>query len=355
MSLHSPDLLDRLSLPIINAPMAGAAGGALAHAVSRAGGLGLVGVGHGASNDFIDRELPLVAESADLVVPPDDTQGAPLWGAGLMSWSLDLDDSALTRVLDHGAPVIALAAGDPSEHARRAHAAGAFVMVQVGTTAEILAAASNPDIAAITVRGSEAGGHGLNEVSTLALLQFALQHTHQPVIAAGGIGTAAGLAGVIGAGAVAGWIGTRLIPTDESLAPTAHKQAVLDAGLEDTVYTSVFDIALDIPWPHEYGGRTLTNDVTALWSGPSEQTLRDAVTHRDPEAQDLSARVRSAKAAGDPSASPLYAGQSAGLVDSAEGSEQSVPDGVFPAAADVLAELGGFRSILAGAARRWGI
>ncbi|MGO3153072.1 MAG: NAD(P)H-dependent flavin oxidoreductase [Galactobacter sp.] len=328
-----------LHLPIINAPMAGAAGGALASAVSRAGGLGLVGVGHGASPEYIERELSIVA---------DNGNGA--WGAGLMSWSLDRDSTALSKVLEYQPPVVAFAAGDPTNHARTANEAGSAVVVQVGTSTEVMAAAADRHIAAIVVRGSEAGGHGLNEVSTFTLLQFALRNSSKPVIAAGGIGSPQGVAAALGAGASAVWIGTRLIPTAESLASSDHKRRILRASAEDTVYTSVFDIALGTPWPHEYGGRTLVNDVTAEYAGTAkEAALRTASEQGNPEANELSSRVKTAKAGGDGSASPLYAGQAAGLV----ANDSPVPDGDFPPAADVLAELGGFRECLANAAQLW--
>jgi nitronate monooxygenase len=333
--------------------MAGAAGGALASAVSSAGGLGLVGVGHGATAQYIDRELSLVG-SQDKA-----------WGAGLMSWSLDLDDAALRAVLEHRPRVVALAAGDPTVHARTAHDAGAFVVVQVGTSQEVREAHKDPHIGAIVVRGCEAGGHGLNEVATLPLLGAARQITDKPVIAAGGIATVHGVAAVLAAGAAGAWVGTRFIPSAESLATPAHKDAVLAATTDDTVYTSVFDIALQVPWPHEYGGRALVNGVTDRYSGHEEQRLRDDVRRGRPNALDLTERVRAAKAQGDPSAQPMYAGQSAGLVGRqlraapSGGTEPSAetglvtPDTPYPSAAEVVAELGGFRQVLADAARRW--
>lgn len=64
MSLRTP-FTELLSVqhPIVLAPMGGSAGGALAAAVSNAGGLGLVGGGQG-ERDWLDRELALVTERA---------------------------------------------------------------------------------------------------------------------------------------------------------------------------------------------------------------------------------------------------------------------------------------------------
>lgn len=334
MSSPDPSLLP-LHQPIINAPMAGVAGGALAAAVSRAGGLGLVGVGHGSTTSFIDAQLELACSGAE----------AGTWGAGLMSWSLDLDDTALRDVLAHNPPYVALAAGDPTSHARVARRAGAHVMVQVGTEAESRAAAEEESIDVVVVRGGEGGGHGLDAVATLPLVQAAVAATTKPVVAAGGIATASGVAAVLAAGAAAAWVGTRFIPTAESLAAPGHRRAVVEAGVDDTVHTSVFDIALGLPWPQGYGGRALVNDITADFAGAGEQRLRRDLDAELPYAVATARRVARAKADGDPSAAPLYAGQSAGLVP--------VPDAALPSAADVVTELGGFRALLERAAARW--
>ena len=65
-----------LAAPVVGAPMAGVAGGALARAVSLGGGLGMIGVGNAATPDF-------VAEQA--AIPADD--GLP-FGIGLMVWAV---------------------------------------------------------------------------------------------------------------------------------------------------------------------------------------------------------------------------------------------------------------------------
>jgi nitronate monooxygenase len=58
----STELTELLGLrhPIVLAPMGGSAGGALAAAVSRAGGLGLLGGGYG-ERAWLERELAIVA------------------------------------------------------------------------------------------------------------------------------------------------------------------------------------------------------------------------------------------------------------------------------------------------------
>jgi len=341
--------------------MAGAAGARLATAVRAAGGLGLVGVGHGAGGEYIEREVGGAARAAG-----EPGTGTGSWGAGFMSWSLALDDhAALRSALKFEPPVVALSAGDPTAAARLAARAGALVAVQVGTVAEVKAAAEQSDVSLLVVRGAEGGGHGLNELSTLPLLQYAVGVTDKPVAAAGGIASAAGVAAVLAAGAVAAWIGTRFVPCVESLTPPGLKEAIAAATGDDTVYSSVFDAALGIPWPREYGGRALANEISAAWGGRVE-ALREAARGQaagqaSPLAQapggragasrpgadaarEAVERVRRGRAEGDPATAPVYAGQAAGLVPI---------DAAAHTAAEIVAELAGFREHLRRAARAW--
>ena len=65
-------------IPLALAPMGGSAGGALAAAVSNAGGLGLLGGGNG-DRDWLARKLPIVGPAAR----------ARPWGVGFQSWAVE--------------------------------------------------------------------------------------------------------------------------------------------------------------------------------------------------------------------------------------------------------------------------
>ena len=66
--------------PIISAPMAGVAGGRLAHAVSAAGGLGMIGARGTSSPEWIAEQAAIAGE------------GATPFGIGLMAWVPQLDE-----------------------------------------------------------------------------------------------------------------------------------------------------------------------------------------------------------------------------------------------------------------------
>lgn len=280
--------------------MAGAAGGALAGAVSAAGGFGMLGIGSAVTREWLEEQVPLAAAS-----------GRP-WGAGMMAWALDAGLDPVRLVLDHGPALVCVSFGDPGPAAELARSAGVATAMQIGAPDE-LGRALDDDIDVVVVRGSEGGGHGRDSVATLPLLQLVLERTDKPVVAAGGIGTARGVAAVLAAGAVAAWVGTRFVASVESMFADSLKERVVAASASDTVYTRAFDVAQRIPWPEQYGGRALRNEFSDRWAGDVD-ALREAV-----EADDsLNERILDARRTGDTSVAPVYAGEAAGLVPGLE-------------------------------------
>jgi nitronate monooxygenase len=174
-------------------------------------------------------------------------------------------------------------------------------------------------------------------VSTLPLLQQLLDFSPVPVLAAGGIATARGVAAVLAAGAAGAWVGTPFIACEESDAGDAVKRAVVDADAADTVYTRAFDIAQRTPWPAEYGGRALANAFSDEWADrlPELQATVDADDA-------LTDTMNAARRSDDLSIAPVYAGQSVGLVPRVR------------TAAEVVAELSGYAGLLTAASARFG-
>ncbi len=325
-STHRNDSLqDALGFtePIFNASMAGAGGGALAAAVSAAGGFGMLGLGGNVTAEWIDREASLAAAAGHK------------WGAGLMAWVLEGSLDPLRQVLAHNPAFVCISFGEPGPAAALAHDSGALVGMQVGNAAD-LSRALEEDIDVVICRGNEGGGHGRNEVSTLPLLQLALEQTSKPVIAAGGLATSRGVAAVLGAGASAAWIGTRFAAANESMSQHNIKEAIGAAGVDDTVYTRAFDIAQRIAWPSEFGGRALRNNFSDAWAERIED-LSAAVAVDET----LTNSVNAARDKADPTLAPVYAGQSAGLST------------VGQSAAEIIADLSAFRAVLQEAAHRW--
>src|SRR3954469_14258238 len=256
-----------LQVPVVSAPMAGVSGGALAGAVSAAGGLGLVGW-VGPDVDKLKLELVTAA------------QPGRAFGIGFLAWTMRPGDEQLVdAALEAGASLVCISYGDYEPYVERITSAGAVAATQVGTLEDVRRA-TEAGVNLLVVRGGEGGGHGRDAVATLPLLQAVLDETDLPVLAAGGIATARGLAAVLAAGAAGGGVGTAFLATHESAYKDGHKDAVVAAGLDASLHSTVFDIGRGSPWPPEFGGRALRNAYSDTWHG-REAELRAAPVPTD--------------------------------------------------------------------------
>ncbi len=250
--------------PILNAPMGGGdAPGALAAAVTAAGGLGMIGgTTQGDTRWLVDQ----IRTARGLTEGP--------FGVGLLSqrpnaWRL------MNAALDEGIRVIAHSFADPAPFVPTAHDAGAIVICQVRTVEDARRAA-DAGVDVITAQGTEAGGH-TGHMSTATLVPAVVDAVAPlPVIAAGGIADGRSLAAVLVLGAEGAWIGTRFLATHESGVDDLHKQAVIDANADDTILTEVFDIAAGTSWPAGVAGRAVRDEFSDRWHG-NENELRNLV------------------------------------------------------------------------------
>jgi nitronate monooxygenase len=126
----------------------------------------------------------------------------------------------------------------------------------------------------------------------------------KPVLAAGGIGTGRGVAGVLAMGAAGAWIGTRFCATRESTGTEEAKRLILHAEETATVHTRVFDLVQDIPWPEEFAGRAIRNQFSDRWHGRERELAEQRPA--------VSAEFEATR--GDYAEDFVYAGQAAGLV-----------------------------------------
>ncbi|KOU61825.1 dioxygenase [Streptomyces sp. MMG1533] len=253
--------------PIALAPMGGSAGGALTAAVSRGGGLGLLGSGNG-DPGWLARELPLVAQGTDKP-----------WGIGFQTWAIDT--SAVERALEHQPRAVMLSFGDPSAFTERIRQAGAALIIQVTDLDEARQAVDlGADV--IVAQGTEGGGHGARHGrSTLPFVPVVADLAAPvPVLAAGGIGDGRGLAAVLALGAAGALIGTRFQATAEALVPPAIATAIVEGHGQDTERNRVLDIARGSRWPARYTARTLGHRYLDQWRGREAELATDAEAQR---------------------------------------------------------------------------
>jgi nitronate monooxygenase len=299
-----PELATRLTRmlqirhPVVSAPMAFAAGGALAASVSRAGGLGLIGGGYG-DLPWLERQFAL-AEGERI-------------GVGFITWSLAKSPSLLTMALEHRPAAVMLSFGDPRPFAEQIRAAGAALICQCQDIAHVRdAVEAGADV--VVAQGAEAGGHGALR-GTFSFVPEVADHLagHAPgtlLLAAGGVADGRGLAAALMLGADGVLVGTRLWASREALVKEGHHRAILGTNGDGTLRTRIPDIVRQLPWPEGFTARIRRNAFTERWHG-REEALREALPVEAP-------RYREAFETGDPDHTAVWFGEAAGLVHSIE-------------------------------------
>ena len=258
-----------ITVPIVQAPMAGASSVDLVVAVSEAGGLGSFGAAslppdqvtttvraikaqttRPFNMNFFHRstERPVGAttypeplytllqrfhDEVGLASPPElKNMFGPM-------------DEQLDAALNAGTPIVSFHFGVDNDTVKHCHKHGARVLCSATTVAEaeFLQAC---DVDVIIAQGSEADGHrgtflpsigNPPLISTFSLVQ-ALGHIHKPVIAAGGIMNGPGAAAIMSLGAAGVQMGTAFLGTPEIGIAEGWRQSLIDATAEDTVVTT---------------------------------------------------------------------------------------------------------------------
>jgi nitronate monooxygenase len=258
-----------IELPIIQAPMAGAQGSALAIAVSNAGGLGSLGCAV-LPPEAIRTELAAVAATRKPYnvnffchehVTSDPREAS--WRRRLAPYYKELaidpaltpgpqrlpfNDDVASLIEAFRPPVVSFHFGLPSpELVRRIKNWGAKVISSATTVAEAKHLEEH-GADAVIAQGFEAGGHrgmfltqDLNtQLGTLALVRQVRAAVTVPVIAAGGIADASGVAAARALGADGVQVGTAYLFTPEATTSPLHRAALKSDAAAVTAVTNVF-------------------------------------------------------------------------------------------------------------------
>ncbi len=265
------DLLG-IELPIIQAPMAGATGSAMVIAACNAGALGSMPAAM-LSTEQLREELATIRQHSQRPLnvnffchqpPVPDEQRAQQWKQLLEPYYRELGvdfeaptpvsnrapfDAAACAVVEEFRPeVVSFHFGLPEKSLlARVKATGAKVLSSATTVAEAIWLEEH-GCDAIIAMGYEAGGHrGMflsddlsSQVGTFALVPQVVDAVSVPVIAAGGIGDARGIAAALALGASAVQLGTAYLFTPEANVSASHHKALRSAKDSDTAVTNIF-------------------------------------------------------------------------------------------------------------------
>lgn len=313
-----------LTVPLLGAPMAGGPSTpALAAAVSQAGGLGFVAGGYRTADQLVDDiaavraatsapfgvnlfvpqpsyvDVVLLDEYADLLDPL-----AEHYGVELGEPRFGDDDcwaEKLEVIADLRPTAVSFTFGTPSPDDLESLRAMRILTMVTVTSAYEAGVALGHGAEVLVVQGPKAGGHrgtfapdvrpGEDSLEDL-LAEIRHAHGHVPLVAAGGLSSAADVAGVLGRGAAAAQVGTALLLADEAGTNPTYRAALTNPEFANTTVTCAFS--------GRYA-RGLENDFTRRYEAVAPVGY--------PEINHLTAPIRAAAAFHeDPHGTNMWAG-----------------------------------------------
>jgi nitronate monooxygenase len=317
-------------MPIVQAPMAGVQGSALAIAVSNAGGLGSLPCAT-LSLSAMRSELSAIKAATDRpfnvnffchAPPVPNAQREEAWRGILSPYYEEygvipptpdpskpartpFNEEAAGLIEDFRPAIVSFHFGLPSDVLMpRVKKAGSKIIASA-TTVKEACWLEERGVDAIIAQGFEAGGHcGMflsddlsTQVGTFALLPQIVKKVKLPVIAAGGIADAAGVKAAMALGAIAVQVGTAYLLCPEASTTPIHRAALKAAATRKTAMSNVFS------------GRPARGIINRIMRelGPINENVPDF-----PTAASMLAPLRAkAESVGDDGFSPLWCGQNA--------------------------------------------
>lgn len=302
--LHS-EICDILGIkyPVIQGGMAWIADGALAAAVSEAGGLGLVSSVN-AGPEAVREEI---RKARSLTSKP--------FGVNIMLAAPDAPQVAKI-VIEEGVRIVTTGAGSPAPYMEMWKEALIKVIPVVASVAYALKV-QELGATAVIAEGAESGGH-VGELHTMALVPQVVDAVNIPVIAAGGIFDGRGAAAAFMLGACGVQLGTRFLMARECRIHPVYKERLIKATDIGTMVT----------------GRSLADAVRSLKTPFSKQFAK---MEADPSVTPEQIRafgtgsLRKAVFDGDLARGSFLAGEVAGLIRKEESAKEIIEDIVFGA------------------------
>ena len=213
-----------IEYPLIQAGMIWCSGWKLAAAVSKAGGLGIIGSGS-MYPEVLKEHLAKIKAT-----------GVKTFAVNVPMLYPQIDD-LMEIIISAEVPIVFTSAGNPKKYTAFLKDKGIKV-VHVVSSLKFAQKAEAAGVDAVVAEGFEAGGHnGRDETTTFCLIPMVAEAIKIPLIAAGGIATGRQMLAAMVLGADAVQIGSRFVASEESSAHEKFKNRVVAANEGDTVLT----------------------------------------------------------------------------------------------------------------------
>ncbi|MDY0781452.1 NAD(P)H-dependent flavin oxidoreductase [Tenacibaculum sp. IB213877] len=279
--------LFNIQYPIVQGGMIWVSGWRLASAVSKAGGLGLIGAGS-MYPDVLREHIQKCKKATDKP-----------FGVNVPMLYPDIE-KIMDIIVEEGVKIVFTSAGNPKTWTSFLKEKG-ITVVHVVSSVKFALKAEAAGVDAVVCEGFEAGGHnGREETTTFTLIPMVKEQVNIPVIAAGGIGSGRGMLAAMVLGADGVQIGSRFAATEESSAHENFKKTIVEVKDGDT-HLTLKELA-----PVRLVKNKFYNDVQALYQqNPTVEKLKELLGR---------ARAKRGMFEGDLEEGELEIGQIAGLI-----------------------------------------
>ena len=232
-------LRDRLTLPLICAPMFLVSGPDLVIAACRNGVIGSFPAPNARPLEVLEAWLARIAGELGAAAAADPAARIAPWSLNLVVHSsYDRLPAELELVRRHRPPIVITALGNPARVIDTVHAYGGLVFADVGSIA-MARKAAQAGVDGLILVSAGAGGH-TGSIAPFVFVQAVRQFFDGIVALAGGVCSGAAIRATEVAGADLADIGTLFIAARESLAADDYRQMVVDAAVDDLVLTKAF-------------------------------------------------------------------------------------------------------------------
>ena len=230
-----PGLADRLSLPLIAAPMFLVSGPDLVVEACRAGVIGAFPTVNCRSVDELDAWLGDIERRIGDAEQATGRRLAPLCPNVLVHPSNSRRDEDVRSLIAHRVELVIASVGNPAPIIPALHDAGCRVLADVATLrhAEKAIAAGSDGLVLLT---AGAGGQ-TGWANPFAFVRAVRAMWDGPIILAGGVSDGQALFAARALGCDLAYMGTRFIATRESMAPARYKEMLVESRLDDVLLT----------------------------------------------------------------------------------------------------------------------
>lgn len=231
------EILNNLRVPVVAAPMFLISGPDMVLAACKAGIVGAFPTPNARPIEMLDDWMRTITEGLAEARAADPDAVIGPWAANLVTHSTNTRLSEdLALVAKYQPPIVITALGSPKPVIEVVHSYGGLVLADVvNLTLARKAVAAGADGLACVSTG--AGGH-TGSLSPFAFVSAIREFFDGIIVLGGGISDGFGVAGAVAAGADLVYMGTRFIPTRESLAQQGYKQMLVDCTIDDIIVSS---------------------------------------------------------------------------------------------------------------------